>query len=400
MVEPSHEEITLTAEPPRAYRAPGHPQGVFAVEMMMDELADRLGLDPLAMRATNESNRRRVEQAKLGADLIGWERRRPFGAARGRYRRGLGMGAAHWHFWPTECMADCTIHRDGRVKIASGVQDIGTGTKTVAVDVAADELGIDRSRITGQVGDSRYPEGPASGGSVTARSLAPAVRDACDMAKQKLLQLVAEEMRVEEGDLRVEGDRIIHADGRSMPWERACALIQGETLSRRGSIKPRHLGEGDTSATQFVDVTVDTQTGIFRVNKVVAVQACGQIVNRKTAENQVCGGVLQGLSYAMFEERLLDPTTGGMLNPNLEWYKISGSFDVPEIVPVLDVDPGDTGVRALGEPTTIPTAGATANAVANAIGARVRSLPITPRKVLAALAEAAATGIAPQGGRS
>ncbi len=132
---------------------------------------------------------------------------------------------------------------------------------------------------------------------------------------------------------------------------------------------------------------MDIQTGVVRVLKIVALQNCGQAVNRLTAENQIIGGVVQGVSFAMFEEKILDPTLGCMVNPNMEQSKVAGPRDCPEIIPIIWKEGDDLGARSLGEPPTIPTAGAIANAVANAIGARVRSLPITPAKVLAALAQ-------------
>jgi xanthine dehydrogenase YagR molybdenum-binding subunit len=357
---------------------------------MIDELASRLDIDPLEMRRINETSDRRRGQMEIGAGLIGWERRRPDGSAPGRIKTGLGMGAAHWYAWGDRCLIDVDIYPNGRVEVLSGSQDIGTGTRTVLVDVAADQLGIDRSWITGKIGRSDFPPGPASGGSVVSRLVATTTRDAAEKAKQELIAEVASEWGVEADRIVLEGGVFRGRDGdRSLDWPLACALIHADKISARGRFRRELAGGGDaadmTSGTHFAEVEVDTETGSVRVMRIVAVQACGQVVNRLTAENQICGGVVQGLSYALFEERILDRTTGAMLNPNLEGYKIAGSVDIPEIIPVLDADDGDPGVRSIGEPVTIPTAGAIANAVANAIGARVRSLPITPERVLEAL---------------
>ena len=152
-----------------------------------------------------------------------------------------------------------------------------------------------------------------------------------------------------------------------------------------------HHGDGNSEGAQFVEVVVDTQTGVIRVERIVAIQACGQVVCRKTAESQIIGGVIQGVSYALFENRILDRQTAAMVNPNLEMYKIAGARDIPEIIPIL-WDDGASGVRSLGEPPTIPTSGAIASAVFNAIGVPVRSLPLTPDKVLGALIAAAGKG--------
>ena len=138
----------------------------------------------------------------------------------------------------------------------------------------------------------------------------------------------------------------------------------------------------------FTKVVVDCETGIVHPRHVIAIQSCGRVICRKTAESQIIGGVIQGISYGMFENKILDRNTGAMVNPNLEWYKVLGPNDMPHIEPVLWWH-GQTGVKALGEPPNIPTAGALACAVYNAVGSPVRHLPLTPDKVLAALEGAA-----------
>ena len=382
----TEDEIMLSTGRPRAFRAPGRPQGVFAVESMIGELAAALGKDPVEMRLLNETSDRRRKQLRRAAKLIGWERRQADGAGKGPLKRGLGCGAAHWHSWPTECEAELEVFRTGKVEARAGVQDIGTGTFTVVADVTAHALGIDRDMVTARVGRSTYPPGPASGGSVTAPALVPALRDAAEKLVARLVEDVARAWGVRPARVRFDKGMFREpGSARAVTWEGACGLMGAESRTARGEVRKRHLGEGDTSAVQMAEVEVDIETGVVRVLKIVAVQACGQVVNRLTAENQVAGGVIQGLSYALFEEQILDRPTGGVLNANLEQYKIAGALDIPEIQVVLDVEPGDTGVRSLGEPPIIPTAGAIANAVANATGARVRSLPITPARVLAAL---------------
>jgi xanthine dehydrogenase YagR molybdenum-binding subunit len=174
-----------------------------------------------------------------------------------------------------------------------------------------------------------------------------------------------------------------------MDWNKACRLITDDHLALSAN------EDGDywktptgSEAVQFADVSVDTETGIIRVNKVVALQNVGLPVNRNTVENQITGAVIQGLSFCLFEDRILNRQTGAMVNPNLDMYKIAGPLDVPEIVPVIWREERDVGVNSLGEPPVVPTPGAIATAVANAIGAQVRSMPLTPDKVLAAVADA------------
>lgn len=387
-VERTEDQIQLNFAIPRAFRAPGWPQGVYAIESMMDELAKALDIDPLEIRRRNDPSPRRVRQLDLGARLIGWENRRPDGTWPGRVKRGYGCGGALWPMWNTACQAECRISRDGTVEVRSGVQDIGTGTFTVVTDTACKALGLDRSVVTGRVGLSSFPPGPGSGGSVVSRSVVPAVRDACSKALAEMRKLVADEWKVKTDDVEyAEGQFRSKSSDRRAAWKDVCAILKTPVMVAQGKTDQGMDGtsDGSSDCVQFACVDVDTETGILRVVKVVAVHSAGEYVNRLTAENQIAGGVVQGISYALFEDRLLDRATGAMVNADFLNYKIVGSVDVPEIEIVLDQDASDTGVRPLGEPATIPTAGAVANAVANALGVRVRSLPITPAKVLAAL---------------
>lgn len=366
----SHVDVALTVGGARPFRAPGHPQGMFAVDGFVDELADAAGVDPLEYRKRIETSDVRKRMFDMGAKMIGWSSRpRPNGSAAGRVKRGIGMAVGDWPAFKADAQIRVDVFKDGTVRVLSGTQDIGTGTRTVLVDTLADQLGIDRALITSDCGNSDYPPGPASGGSMTVHSIVPAIREAGDQAAAKLRELATEEI------------------GDSDAWKRACRKIPGESFTVVGSKNPKYWGQGNSEGVQFVEVEVDTETGIVRPRRVVAVQNCGQAVNRLTAESQINGGVIQGLSYALFEEKILDPQLGCMVNPNLEQYKILGSLDCPEIRPVIWREDGEDGSRSLGEPPTIPTAAATANAVANAIGARVYDLPITPAKVLAALGQ-------------
>jgi xanthine dehydrogenase YagR molybdenum-binding subunit len=200
--------------------------------------------------------------------------------------------------------------------------------------------------------------------------------------------LVAKEWGVDAAAVALE-DGVFKTDGKSMEWAKACRLMMNDHLSFTAN------EDGDywktptgSEAVQFADVSVDTETGIIRVNKIVALQNVGLPVNRLTVENQICGAVIQGLSFCLFEDRILNRQTGAMVNPNMDMYKIAGPLDVPEIVPVIWREEREVGVNSLGEPPVVPTPGAIATAVANAIGAQVRSMPLTPDKVLAAVAAA------------
>ncbi len=388
-------DVALSSCPARPQRAPGYPQGAFAIESLLDELALVANIDPIEFRKMNETSASRKAQYDVAAKEIGWDRRKPDGTWPGKVKRGFGVGAAEWEnkfFFGSG--AEIRIHRDGKVEIFSGAQDIGTGTRTLLVDLAAHTLGLDRKFITGNCGSTNYPIGPFSGGSVASRSIAPPIIQVTEQAKGELLALAAKELNVGPETLAIKGDAIVaSADGaKKMGWQDACKLIVpdylGATISKGD---PKFRGEGDSDGVCMAEVEVDTETGIVRVIKMVTIQQCGVPVNRKTGESQVVGGTIQALGFALFEERVLNAVNGAPVNPNMEWYKLPGPVDMPEIIPILDVPKTATGVRSLGEPPIIGGPGAIANAVANAIGARVRSLPITPAKVLAALKEKGAS---------
>jgi xanthine dehydrogenase YagR molybdenum-binding subunit len=241
-----------------------------------------------------------------------------------------------------------------------------------------------------RIGDSNFPPGPGSGGSTTAPSIGPAARAAAYKAKLSLLGRVAGDLKskVEELDLK-DGKVTKKGEPTSMTFKDLCAKLGVETLHASGKRAKNYEGfRGPLAGVQMAEVEVDVETGQVRVLHVTAIQDAGRVVDRLTFESQVSGGVIQGVSYALFEDRRLDPNLGVMVNPDFLNYKIAGPKDCPEIQAIaFDVASGfnNVGMMGLGEPPTIPTAAAIANAVANAIGARVRSLPITPDKVLAAL---------------
>jgi xanthine dehydrogenase YagR molybdenum-binding subunit len=396
-------DVFTNAGPSAAFRAPGHPQGSFALEATMDELAARLGIDPLEFRIANDPSEVRREEFRIGAERIGWKerdgRRQTSDPA---IRRGVGVGAAVWYNTGRPgASATVTIHRDGSAEVDHGTQDLGTGSRTMVAIVAAEELELPLERISVRVGDTRLPVGPQSGGSRTTPTSAPTVRAAAWQARQKLAERVAAEWKTPpEAVVWSEGTFTSKADtGKRLAWKQACALLSPAGVSATADRAKNHddAWKRFTAGAQFAEVEVDTETGKVRVTKVVAVHDCGLVVNALTTESQIQGGILQGISYALFEDRVLDRPTGHMVNPNVEQYKILGARDVPEIetivLPVYD-GVNNTHSVGIGEPATVPTAGAVANAVSHAVGARIRSLPITPEVVLEALAEAS------RGGRS
>jgi xanthine dehydrogenase YagR molybdenum-binding subunit len=394
-------DVFTNSGPSAAFRAPGHPQGAFALEATMDELAARLGMDPIVFRTKNDPYEVRREEYRLGAERIGWATRasrRDTGNP--AVRRGVGVGAAVWYnTGSTGSRATVSVHKDGSAELLHGVQDLGTGARTMVAIVAAEELGLPLDKVSVRIGDTRYPVGPGSGGSKTTPTSAPAVRAAAWQAKRKVAESVAASWKVAADTVLFEKGAFSSsaAPGKRASWAEACALLPSGGVSATADRAENH---GDawkhfTGGAQFAEVEVDTETGIVRVKRVVAVHDCGVVVNALTTESQVQGGVIQGISYALWENRLLDRAKGLMVNPNVEQYKIAGAKDVPEIDTILvNVYDGvnNTHSVGVGEPATVPTAAAVANAVSDAVGARIRRLPITPEVVLAAVEEARQKG--------
>ncbi len=394
-------DVFTNAGPSAAMRAPGHPQGAFALEGTMDELAAKLGMDPLEFRLKNDPSEVRREEFRIGAEKIGWKTRDARRTTRDpAVLRGVGMAASLWYnTGGTGPKATITLHRDGSAELVHGVQDIGTGARTMVGIVAAEELHLPLEKVSVRIGDTRMPYGPGSGGSTTTPSSAPAVRAAAYQACRKLAGLLAKEWGVADADVLFSEGKFATRDGaKRIEWKDACAKLGSDGLSVTAERAENHddAWKHFTAGAQFAEVEVDTETGLVRVVRVVAVHDCGLVVNALTAESQVQGGVIQGVSYALYENRILDGQTGRMVNPNVEQYKIVGSRDVPEIevvfLPVWD-GVNNTHSVGIGEPATVPTAAAIANAVSHAIGARVRRLPITPESVLELLDEKRGGGI-------
>ena len=389
--------VFTNAGPAAPLRAPGHPQGVFALESAIDELAEKMQMDPLDLRKKNDPSPVRQMQYEIGAKAMGWERRsKKAGDAKGPIKRGIGMANGEWsvNARGSEVGCEIRIHRDGSVECFSGAQDIGSGFRTAMAVVTAEELGLQPKDITMHVGDTRWPFGPASGGSNTTNSVAPVVRMAAHDAKMKLFAAVAPALGAKPEELEAHGGKVFVTakPGKSLTFKQAAAKIAGEQVTATAERKKQYeLFRTEIAGTQFCEVEVDTETGEVKIIKMVSVNDCGIPVNSLTAESQVIGAMIQGASWALFENRTLDRSYGTMVNPNLEWYKILMPADMFEAVSILTPIANlgnNTSTAGIGEPCSVPVLAAIANAIFNATGARVRSLPITPDRMLAALAEA------------
>ncbi|HTC90630.1 MAG TPA: xanthine dehydrogenase family protein molybdopterin-binding subunit [Bryobacteraceae bacterium] len=399
-----HTAIRNNIGPARAWRAPNHPQAAVITMGALDDLAAKLNMDPLDLWLKNleiTGPRRDVyrEELAIAADLMGWkEKWRPRGQnVSGSMARGLGLSIHTWGGRGHASDCDLTIHPDGSVDVKMGTQDIGTGTRTTIVIVAAETLGIPIEAINLYIGDTLYPPSGGSGGSTTPGGVSSSTRRAAVDVREALFAKVAPALNAQPGDLECVNStvRVKSDPNRSLNWKQACAKIGAMAITARGhndqvaSKNHPDLTNSGVGGVGMADVEVDIETGVVKVKKMVAVQDCGLIIDLKTAESSCYGALTMGISYALFEEKVMDQATGRMLNPNMEFYRLAGLNDIPELVVHMMTGKGydERGVIGLGEPPVISPGAAIANAVANAIGARVSFLPITPDKVLTALSQ-------------
>ncbi|MDT5121331.1 MAG: xanthine dehydrogenase YagR molybdenum-binding subunit [Acidobacteriota bacterium] len=370
----------------RAMRAPGHPQASFGIESLMDELAYKLGMDPVEFRKKNLKDLAYHRQLDRGAREIGWERRNKMpGGGSGPLKRGMGCGVGTWGGGGNDqCKVDVTIARDGSVIVAVGTQDLGTGTRTYTRAIVAEELGLQLKDIIEKIGNSTLGSSNPSGGSTTAASLAPSVKDAAVKARLAVAEKIAPLL----GGIKPEEinftDGKVSGGGKSLTWKQACAALPSAGIAAHGAWRSDLAGHGVHGAC-FAEVEVDVETGHVRPIKMVQVQDVGLPLNRLAIESQINGGMLQSLGMALWEGRVMDAQLGLQLNPGFGDYKLPGSLEIPELVPLIDDEDKREAVIGVGEASIIPALGAVVNAVHNACGVRVRELPITPDKILMGL---------------
>jgi xanthine dehydrogenase YagR molybdenum-binding subunit len=394
-----HTDVYINAGTQRAMRAPGHPQGCFLTEILMDELADRVRMDPVTFRIqnlpTSAPSRKWADYYEQAAKAFGWEKRHATGdPTPGPIKNGFGCSAHQWGGGGRGGRAHVDITSDGSVVMKVGTQDLGTGTRTMVAMLTAETFGLPISAVTPEIGDTNYPVCGASGGSTTAASISPAIRIASGIARDQLFAKVAPQLGATADNLVAENGRInVTGTSKGMTWKEACRLLGPEPISVDGQWEDG-LSSTGTSGVQFTEVDVDIETGIVKVKRILTMQDCGLIVSRLTAESQVYGGIIGSLNFALFEDRILDRVTGQMVNPNMESYLLAGLSDVPKIDIMLVDTPEqrERGVVGIGEPPTVSTASAIANAVRNATGATVRSLPLHPHNILRAIEEQKAGG--------
>lgn len=397
-------DVFTNAGPGTSMRAPGHPQGAFALEQAIDELAVKLNLDPLELRERIDTHPVRKVERQIVRESELWKSRNPMaGADRGPVKRGVGFAQSVWYrFVRMNSSAEVRIHKDGSLEVLSAVQDIGTGIKTVMAQILAEQFGVAPGQIAVRAGDTNYPEGPNSGGSVTTLSLTPAVRDAAWQASRKFLAEIAPGLGTTAGDLELVNGEVRSKSGKISPvsFKRAAAKMSTNQIAVQAKRVPdyarnKYLTYGGVDV---AEVEVDTELGRVHVKRVLSVHDCGRPMNPALVKSQINGGVIQGISYTLFENRLIDPNYGLMVNPNLELYKITGSRETPEIdVRLVEayIGQSSTDASGIGEAAGIVSIGAAiGNAVYNATGVRVRRMPMTPAVVLEALNHRESSGAA------
>jgi xanthine dehydrogenase YagR molybdenum-binding subunit len=390
-------------------RAPGEAPGMLAFECAMDELAERVGLDPVELRVRNEpeldperkvpfSSRGLIACVRQGAARFGWERRSatPARLRDGRVLIGHGMAAAIRPNYLRPSQAAVTIDASAQVTARLDMTDIGTGSYTVLTQIVADSLGVPLSDIRVELGDSRFPRTPGSGGSFGAASSGSALYNACAALKQTIIAAALADEH--SAFRRVSDPAASFASGELRIGERSEKLAQLlPRIAPRGLHAKGDIAPGETYKTysqhafgaHFAEVGVDCDTGEIRLRRMLGVFAAGRILNAKTARSQMIGGMIWGASAALMEESVVDPRYGQFVNHDLAEYHVPVNADIGEIEAIFldehDDKGNPLGIKGIGELGICGAGAAVANAVYNATGVRVREFPITLDKLLPGL---------------
>ena len=380
-----------------AVRAPGEAIGSFAIECAMDELAHRLGIDPIELRRRNEpaadpnsgkrfSTRRMLDCYDRGAASFGWPAAVPApGSVRdGDWLIGIGMAAALRGNFTVNAQARVRLESDGSATVECDMTDIGTGTYTILAQAAGEMLGLAVDRVAVRLGDTELPPSAGSGGSFGAGSAASAVVLACEDILTELgrrMNAAPDELRLKDGCVSAGGREVALAD-----------LVRGEAIVAEGKTGPGKESGRTSQASHgahFVEVGVHAVTGEVRVRRMLGVFEAGRILNRQTAASQLSGGMAWGLAYALSEDGVVDTRTGRFVNPDFGEYHVAVHADVPPIeidfIEEIDQSANPVGAKGVGELGISGAGAAVANAVFNACGVRVRDFPITCDKLLAGL---------------
>jgi xanthine dehydrogenase YagR molybdenum-binding subunit len=408
-IQTSHRLVQVDQGTPTYMRAPGEASGSFALESAMDELAYALNIDPIELRLRNHadvdptkklpwSSKSLKECYKLGAEKFGWQKRNPQPRSMrdGNYLIGWGMATATYPTYRSPASAIAQIMADGTAVVMSGSQDIGTGTYTVMTQVAAEALGLPVNKVRFELGDTKMPQTPVSGGSQTAASVSSAVHLAGNQARNQLLQLAlndqksplyssnAEDVIAENGSFFLKNKSSASETYQAILTRHGMKMIEARADAKPGEEQKKFSMHA--FGAQFAEVRIEPDLGEVRVTRWVGTFGAGRILNAKTANSQIIGGIIYGIGMALMEHTVIDPNLGRVVNHDLGEYHVPVNADVPDIQ-VLFVDEHDPhinplGVKGIGEIGITGSAAAIANAVYHATGKRVRDLPITLDKLL------------------
>jgi xanthine dehydrogenase YagR molybdenum-binding subunit len=405
----THRLARMNLGSPTFMRAPGEASGSFALESAMDELAVALDIDPLELRLQNYAEQDPSKQLpwsskslrecyRQGAEQFGWSgrSRQPRSMRDGDVLIGWGMATATYPTNRMPAAATAIMHADGSVVSRSGTQDLGTGTYTVMAQVAAEALGVPVRQVRFELGDSRFPGAPVSGGSMTVASVAPAVQAAATALRLKLIGIAIadqasplygaqkDDIGAADGDLFLLADRSKRDAMGDIVSRHGGGPVEASASAAPGDEKKRYSMHAFGAL--FVEVRIDEALGEIRVPRIVGVYGAGRVMNRKTAHSQLMGGIVWGLGMALLEETVHDKRTGRAVNGNLAEYHVPVNADIGAIdVSFVDEDDphvNPLGAKGVGEIGITGVAGAIANAVFHATGRRVRALPITLDKLL------------------
>jgi len=397
--------LPLDVSTPIWMRGPGEATGAFALESALDEMAYKLNLDPLEFRIRNHtdidpdtnkpwSTKYLKECFAEGAKRIGWSKRqlKPGTLRQGEWLVGYGMGVGTFGANRRAASARAQLLKDGTVLIQSATTDIGPGTGTAMVQIAADTLGMPPEKIKFELGDSRFPNAPSQGGSSTVNSVGAAVQEACLALKQKLQQLSGPAFSAAKPeDIQISNGQISLINNASAKIAYADILKQnnGQEIEVTAEAKPgpeREKYSMYSFSVHFAEVHVHPVTGQVRVKNVVSCADAGTVVNTKTAGNQMIGGAVGGIGMALTEAAVIDHRFGRYVTKDFAEYHVPVHADAPQIdvyfVNKPDPHVNELGTKGIGEIAIIGMAPAIANAVFNATGKRIRELPITPDKII------------------
>ena len=372
-----------------AVRAPGEAVGMMALETAMDEMAEKLGIDPIDFRKLNEpdvdpmrgvpfSTRRLTDCLDEGAKRFGWDKRvaTPGSVREGQWLIGIGMATAARVNFLVNSDARVRLTPEGNAIVETDMTDIGTGTYTILAQIAGEMLGLPMDRVTVMLGDSNHPDGAGSGGSFGAASSGSSVQLACD----DIVAELARRMEAKPDDMTLKDGHAIAGNKRVPIGE----LVGDTAIEAMGVLRPGRNSRSYSQAThgaQFAEVAVDAVTGEVRVRRMLGVFDCGRILNAKTARSQAQGGMIWGLGYALHEHAVLDQRSGAYVNRDLGEYHIPVNADVPQIeayfVEEIDNHASPVGAKGIGELGISGAGAAVTNAIYNATGVRVRDWPMT-----------------------